>query len=462
VFVLLRTSGFKAGESNINRNEEISMNMKTSLARATPVLAALFVGATTSPMASAVEFETASGWKTTLRGFVAARMDHDERDLGGSEPLFPPPEGSAQGENSALYFSANQSQIGFGLEAPKTDAFTNRAYIEFDFLNPNAGRTNTASPRLRHAFWEMGWDDGRQSLLVGQTNVLFGDRLPDLPYDNLNLALGSLFGREPQIRYTLVSPTKSGSRMVYAASINSPNSGLFNQLTGTAERTATPYVHAKIAFNTDALGGADYFGFEKGGPIPAEIALSGFVGRERVQRIAGTGTEEVVDASGIALSGVLPIIGIRNNQKAGSLSLQGQVWFGSNFDAYFGGNGQGIYETSTGVVGAVEGQGAFVSAKYYFTEALNINAIFGFEENNLDDLTGSGQAFRIASGLFAGNTFGAPGVAEAENVNIMFWYKPFTSQSLYTGAGWDYRDATYNDGTSGDNNRFTLAMFYNF
>jgi len=44
----------------------------------------------------------------------------------------------------------------------------------------------------------------------------------------------------------------------------------------------------------------------------------------------------------------------------------------------------------------------------------------------------------------------------------MFWYKPFTSQSLYTGAGWDYRDADYNDGTSGDNNRITLAMFYNF
>jgi len=433
-----------------------------ALALAALALAALVLASTASQPASAVEFETDSGWKTTIRGFVAARVDHDQRDLGQSEPLLPPPEGSAQGEHSALYFAANQSQIGFGLQAPRTDDFTNRAYIEFDFLNQNAGRTNTASPRLRHAFWEMGWDDGRQSLLVGQTNVLFGDRLPDLPYDNLNLTLGSLFGREPQLRYTLVSPTSSGARMVYAASINTPNSGLFNQLTGTAERTATPYVHAKIAFNTDALGGADYFGFEKGGPIPAEIALTGFVGRERVQRIAGTGTEEVVDASGIALSGVLPIIGIRNNQKAGSLSLMGQVWFGSNFDAYFGGNGQGIYETSTGVVDAIEGQGAFASAKYYFTEGLNVNAIYGFSENNLDDLTSSGQAFRIASGLFASDTFGAPGVAEAQSANIMFWYKPFTSQSLYTGAGWDYRDADYNDGTSGDNNRLTLALFYNF
>ena len=434
--------------------------LKLALA-ALALVALVFAGTAWQP-ASAVEFETDSGWKANIRGFVVGRLDHDQRDLGQSEPLFPPREGSAQGDQSALYFSANMSQIGFGLQAPKTDAFTNRAYIEFDFLNVDNGRTNTASPRLRHAFWEMGWSDGRQSLLVGQTNVLFGDRLPDMPYDNLNLGLGSLFGREPQIRYTLVSPTRSGSRMVYAASINSPNSGLFNQLTGTAERTATPYVHAKIAFNTDALGGADYFGFEKGGPIPAEIALTGFVGRERVQRIAGAGNDEVVDASGIALSGVLPIIGIRNNQKAGSLSLMGQVWFGSNFDAYFGGNAQGIYETSTGVVDAIEGQGAFVSAKYHFTERFNVNAIFAFDENNLDDLTSSGQTFRIASGLFASDTFGAPGVAEGQNINIMFWYKPFITQSLYTGAGWDYRDADYNDGTSGDNNRVTLAMFYNF
>ncbi len=435
---------------------------KMTLSPATLVLAALVLAGMVWQPASAVEFETDSGWKTTIRGFVSARTDYDERDLGGSEPLFPPREGSAQGENSALYFSVNQTQIGFGLQAPKTDAFTNRAYIEFDFLNENSGRTNTASPRLRHAFWELGWEDGRQSLLVGQTNVLFGYLLADYTFDNLNLALGSLFGREPQIRYTLVSPTGGGARMTYAASINTPNSGLFNQLTGTAERTATPYVHVKIAYSNDALGGAEYFGFEKGGPIPAEIAISGFVGRERVQRLAGTGTEEVVDAYGIALSGVLPIIGIRNNQKAGALSLMGQVWFGSNFDSYFGGNGQGIFETSTGVVDGIEATGAFVSAKYFFTERLNVNAIYGFEENNLDDLTSSGQAFRIASGLFAGNTFGAPGVAQAQSANIMFWYKPFTSQSLYTGAGWDYRDADYNDGTTGDNNRLTLALFYNF
>lgn len=433
-----------------------------SLILAKPVLAALLVAGIAGQPASAVEFETDSGWKTLIRGFVTARGDYDERDLGGSEPLFPPPDGSAQGENSALYFSANQSQIGFGLQAPQSDQFTNRAYIEFDFLNQNNGRNVTASPRLRHAFWEMGWNDGRQSLLVGQTNVLFGDRLPDMAYDNLNLALGSLFGREPQIRYTLVNPTSSGARMVYAASINTPNSGLFNQTTGTAERTATPYVHAKVAFNTDALGGADYFGFEKGGPVPAEIALSGFIGRERAQRISGNGSDEVVDAYGIALSGVLPIIGIRNNQKAGSLSLLGQVWFGSNFDSYFGGNGQGIYETSTGVVDGIEGTGAFVSAKYFFTERLNVNAIYGFEENNLDDLTGTGQTFRIASGLFSGNTFGTPGVAKAQNFNLMLWYQPFMTQSLYTGVGWDYRDADYNSGTPGDNNRLTLAMFYNF
>ena len=71
------------------------MNKKMSLSPATGFLAVLVIAGTVLQSASAVEFETASGWKSTSRGFVAARSDFDERDLGGSEPLFPPPAGSA-------------------------------------------------------------------------------------------------------------------------------------------------------------------------------------------------------------------------------------------------------------------------------------------------------------------------------------------------------------------------------
>lgn len=411
-----------------------------------------------------LEIDAGQGWKATIRGFVAARADFDRNDLGGSEPLFPPPDGTPQSQRGAMRFATNQSQLGFGFQGPAVDGVLNRAYVEIDFLDESAStpnRANTASPRLRHAYWEMSWDASKQSLLVGQTNVLFGDRLPDLPYDNLNLGLGALFGRESQIRYIVSAPLSGESALSFGASVNAPNSGLFNQGTDTSERTSTPYVHARVAYSSTALGGADYFGFEKGGTVPAEVALSTFYGRERVGRLGGGGGgEDSIAAYGVALSGVLPIVGIRDGQRAGALSLMGQVWTGSNMDAYFGGNGQGIYESAVGTLGGIRSRGGFVTLKYFLTEDLNVTAVTSYERNDLGDLVDSGQSFRLVSGLFSSATFGAPGVRDAASTNIMFWYQP--RRDLYTGIGWDHRDVSYNSGADGSNDRLTAALFYNF
>jgi hypothetical protein len=123
--------------------------------------------------ASAIEVTTSEGWGLTLRGFVNARGDYDERDLGNSEPLFPPREGSPQGDQSTFRFSPNMTQLGFGVKAPPGGAIAHNAYIEFDFLDESAStpnRPNTASPRLRHAYWTANLGEGH-SVLIGQTNV---------------------------------------------------------------------------------------------------------------------------------------------------------------------------------------------------------------------------------------------------------------------------------------------------
>jgi hypothetical protein len=434
-------------------------DMKTRHVLAQAGLAALALAA---QPAGAFDIELSNGWKATIRGFVAARGDYDESNMGGSEPLFPPRDGTPEADESTLRFSANQTQLGFGIRAPDYGGLINQGYLEFDFLNeqiPPDDRPVTASPRLRHAWWSLGWNGGNSSLLVGQTNVLFGDLLPDLTYDNLNLSLGSLFGREPQVRYTHVMPLATGSDFTFAGSVNAPNSGFFNEATDTAETTAVPYLHAKIAYHNDRWGKADYFGFENGPARPLELALSGFIGREKIDQVAIAGTEEV-QAWGLAASALVPIIGIRDDRRAGSLSVMGQLWIGSNMDSYFGGNGQGIYETAAGDVDGIEGRGFFLGAKYFVTDRLWLNAIYGYEENDLDDLVNAGTPFRIASGLFSGATFGTPGVGDARNVNVTLWYSPL--QNLYTGLGWDYRKASYNDGVDGTNNRVSLSLFYNF
>ncbi len=79
-----------------------------------------------------------------------------------------------------------------------------------------------------------------------------------------------------------------------------------------------------------------------------------------------------MDAWGIAMNGVLPIVGIRNGHRAGTVSIEGQVWLGEQVDGYFGGSGQGVYETIDGRVAGIKARGGFVEGKYFFTSKWNI------------------------------------------------------------------------------------------
>ena len=167
--------------------------------------------------------------------------------MGGSQPLFPPPVPLP----STLRFTANQTQLGFGLEAPPLREWTNKVYVELDFLStPNAGadRLTTRDPRMRQAFWMLGWSEDRSTLLVGQAPVLFGDLVPNITWDNLSLTLGALSGREPQVRYTHLQPRSDTSALIFAVSVNAPNSGLLSENTGTAERSDLPSVQGKLAY----------------------------------------------------------------------------------------------------------------------------------------------------------------------------------------------------------------------
>jgi len=401
--------------------------------------------------------DTTEGYKFLVRGFVALQIDGDQHDMGGSQPFFPPPVPLP----GTLRFSANQTQLGFGLEAPPVNQWTNRVYVELDFLSaPPAGadRLNTREPRMRQALWLLGWNEDRSTLLVGQAPVLFGDLVTNLTWDNVSLALGALAGKEPQIRYTHLQRRSENSALIFAGSVNAPNSGLFNENTDTAERSGLPSVQGKLAYYTTSRGTVSYFGFEDVQPSPLEIAVSGFVGAERAEPLTRDALTVVAD--GVAVSAIVPIIGISNNRRAGAVGIIAQSWLGKNIDGYFGGNGQGIYETAAGRVDGVVGRGFFVGANAFVSQNIWLSAFYSYERNNLPDLVNAGIPFRIASGAFSSSTFGSPGVGNGRDGYVAVWFNPLPS--LYTGVGWDYRQASYNDGDIGRNNRFNLSVFYNF
>jgi hypothetical protein len=401
--------------------------------------------------------DTTEAFKVLMRGFIATRFDHDQHDMGGSEPLIPPPVPLRK----TLRASANQTQLGFGWESSPTNGTKSRVYVEIDFLSAaaqGADRIFMRAPRMRQAFWLLGWNEDRDVLQVGQTYALFADLLPNVTYDNLALMLGSLTSREPQVRYQHSQPLSDSAALTFGVSVNAPNSGMYGENTGTAERSDLPSVHGKLAYSNTRWGGVCYFCFENTVPSPLLIALSGFVGAERAERLAGD-TSTVV-AGGGAVNAIVPIVGIRNNRRAGAAGIMAQGWIGKNIDAYFGGNGQGIYETVTGRVNGIVGRGFIAGGNVFVSQNIWLTAFYSYEKNNLPHLVNAGIPFRILSGTFNGPVFGRPGLGQGRDVNVAVWVNPLPS--LYTGVNWDYRQASYNDDQNGKNNRISLSFFYTF
>ena len=138
-------------------------------------------------------------------------------------------------------------------------------------------------------------------------------------------------------------------------------------------------------------------------PSPLVIAVSGFVGAEKADRLTGDTSRVVAD--GVAINAVVPIVGIRdNNRRAGAVGMIAQGWIGKNIDAYFGGNGQGIYETAAGTVDGVVGRGFIAGANAFVSQNIWIAAFYSYEKNNLPDLVNARIPFRILPVCSAGRS----------------------------------------------------------
>jgi hypothetical protein len=111
-------------------------------------------------------------------------------------------------------------------------------------------------------------------------------------------------------------------------------------------------------------------------------------------------------------------------------------------------------------VDGVVGRGFIAGTNAFVSQNVWIAAFYSYEKNDLPDLVNARIPFRILSGVFSAPVFGSPGLGQGRDVNVAVWFNPLPS--LYTGLAWDYRQASYNDGHNGRNNRISLSFFYNF
>lgn len=158
-----------------------------------------------------------SPWRFSFGGYAKTDLIHDFSGHGDEQEFILsqiPVEGSPQ---EGSYSHIQISETRFHFETRNSDsAHENSLYIEFDFFD----KSNTFSPRLRHAYVRYG------KLLVGQTWTLLSE-LRQLPL-MLDFAAGDsiLGGRTQQLRWTEHSKDKTLGWAIALESFN--DSAIYN------------------------------------------------------------------------------------------------------------------------------------------------------------------------------------------------------------------------------------------
>jgi len=273
--------------------------------------------------------------------------------------------------------SARRSRLGIETRTPFDGLGEVRTQVEFDFAGQNTDLTtqatsNAYTPRLRQAFAEFGQfgADGWGTVLVGQSNTLFGDATL-LPLQWLNdwTPLGASNVRQAQIRY---SRRLEGGVTIKAA--------LENGYSDIAATSGTSY--------PDANGGAG-FGVNQVPDLTGQAilegdwgfaALRGVLRQVRIDnRGAASPAARYTDSAlgfGVGATGALNLLDKR-------LILAGSVQYGEGLGRYLDSSSAGFGAVSNFGLPAVQGGGrdidtvgvlaGLVGAQYHFTPSLRSN-----------------------------------------------------------------------------------------
>jgi hypothetical protein len=400
------------------------------------VLLALFIAVPVVSDAGSVT----SRWDMTIGGFVKFDAGWSSQAQ-GADYIFAQPESVTGNYNvtdkySNSFMAAGETKINFAIKGPDTWGAKTSAFIEGDFRQPGAYEAF----RLRHAFMKFDW--GHSNLVVGQTwqvwglmgsfNLLGhselspfnkGDRFPQITYTRK-------FAKDWSLAFGLISP--------YAPQSAGGGAASYGVVSATSQRDvfSYPIFHTELGWSSDNCG--------KIGPWKMRMALSGFIGQNKiVRRIGAAGTDwedDDVDTWGAAFKWYVPVIPEKKGNKAGALGITGSAFLSQSSNVFLGPWGYDAY-----VTGAVSANGTFVARNatvaggwgeitYYFLDNVFVNGIYGYARYNWSDavrgLTNAGNAVVAASSV--------------QNVqymiaNIMYDVSP----AIRMGIGWTHISTGY-------------------
>jgi hypothetical protein len=380
------------------------------------VLLALFLALPAISYAGSVT----SRWDLVIGGYVGVGMGYSDQNqvapnagagtvanagagpFGSSEAMTAARRGmngnqNMQNEYGNFFSAAADTRINMLIKGPDGAGAKTSAFIEGDFR----GQTGSTQGgfMLRHAFVKMDWPNS--TLVFGQT----WQRWAFIPS---YAAVGQLYGfsdigpfqkgqRQPRLDFE----QRFGKNMSASIALVSPNNIFGAAGTSNSDSyslSGKPFLEGELKFNTEKCGVI--------GPYGLMVALGGFFGQQKIVNnygIANAGansnlyTDRDVNAWAVALKGFIPIIPERNKNKAGALSIGGNLYYGQNF-AWFAGpfaTMQNTYQRAdtgtTAITGASAFNGVYVAptsyggfgqVTYFFTDKFFIDGFYGYQKAN--------------------------------------------------------------------------------
>lgn len=322
------------------------------------------------------------------------------------------PVGGESGSTN-LDFHAKQSRFNLGTTTTTESGKTLKVFMEMDFMLPSQGDervSNSYNPRMRHFFFQY------DKWLFGQTwsTFLIVSALPD-DMDFIGVADGSIFVRQPMIRYT---------------------NGPWQLAIENPETTVTPYGGGGRIVTDDGLV-PDVVGRYNFKGDWGDFAIAGLFRMLTYDNTASGGTiDDSVAAYGISLGGKFKI-GAKDD-------IRVQASYGAGLGRYIGLNFQnGAVIDATGNLEAIDQFGGFFSYLHYWNDKWSTSANVDYlAVDNPVELTGLGVN------------------ESAVSYSANFQYHPTPKAWL----GLEYMHATRDleSGASGDMDRFQFSAKYAF
>lgn len=409
----------------------------------------LFVAVLLAVPAVSYAGSATSRWDMTLGGYVKFDTVWANKAVGVDNRAAPVDSKGryeqVTDETGSLTWADAETRLNWAVKGPDAYGAKTSAFVEGEFRGRTGG-TEYGLFALRHAFFTMAWP--QTSVIIGQTWQAWGmmPSLSALAFSEFHFNKGAT--RTPQIRVT----QKVGKDFTGVFAVQAPyatsNTIATNGNTQIEQRAngLWPDLVLDFSFASNALG--------KIGPFGLKVGIGGFYGKDKYMRDEAIGaervyTDEKVDRYGAGVYWYVPIIGEKNNSKAGALGFSGQLFSGKGMATYlpaysysnaYARETEGLFSSGTEATNVDLAypmtSGGWMQGTFYFTNSLFTNVIYGFQFNRVSNAFKDHQPNTVNA-----NGFPTAGVERIQNLAVNLMYD--VSPAIRFGIEYDYVTTAY-------------------